>query len=452
MESGTWPDRALLRRLPAAAALGALLLAFPILERKLGGARGGSDVTFLLAFGSALLGLLAAVVRPERSLLPLLSAARETPVRTVVLLANLVVVALLLTNVVGKGGVTLLLGVGGLALLALGLAPAASAGRAISQLVRESAISFATVYLLLGGLEVVLRFHPEKVGGGGGGNPALPRLYAGLATVNADGFRGAEIGRRREEVVRIVMLGDSFTFGQGVADDETYPARVERLLAGRRDGRHYEVLNGGVSGTGMEDHVARLEEKGWALEPDLVTVQFYLNDLLPRVEDAGAGEGAIEDVLFGLRRRSYALFFVADRLRALGRGGDRKPDFVEQLARRLATDPAAWTGFDAAVAALERHRRRRDVPVAVVLFPHPIAPDGAMAEIHRSVAARVRAAGLPVIDLLDAFQELEPGERVVSSIDHHPSVAAHAIAAAEVVAGLEALDLLPPPDAAAAPE
>ena len=66
-------------------------------------------------------------------------------------------------------------------------------------------------------------------------------LYAGAPlSTNGHGFRGREVAHAKPPgVVRIVGLGDSVMFGQGVADDETYLAILEAEL----NARHPERLS-----------------------------------------------------------------------------------------------------------------------------------------------------------------------------------------------------------------
>jgi len=77
---------------------------------------------------------------------------------------------------------------------------------------------------------------------------------------------------------RVLMLGDSFVFGQGVEAEEALPGQLELALAGQGDS--VTVLNGGVVGYSTVQEVAWLERIGATVKPDLVVVAFFLgNDL-----------------------------------------------------------------------------------------------------------------------------------------------------------------------------
>jgi len=91
--------------------------------------------------------------------------------------------------------------------------------------------------------------------------------------IDASGFRIDPLAGKTGS--RVAVLGDSFTFGLGVANGETF---VSRLNAGSDDGRHY--LNLGVPGYSTDQELLLLKKTGNALKPDIVLLVVYLaNDL-----------------------------------------------------------------------------------------------------------------------------------------------------------------------------
>ena len=73
----------------------------------------------------------------------------------------------------------------------------------------------------------------------------------------------------------IVAVGDSLTAGLGVAEEESYPARLENLLVD--SGLRYRVVNAGISGETSSGVLARID---WILKlkPDIVIVETGAND------------------------------------------------------------------------------------------------------------------------------------------------------------------------------
>lgn len=100
-----------------------------------------------------------------------------------------------------------------------------------------------------------------------------------MYSINSLGFRGEELPQQKpERSLRILCLGDSCTYGLMVSADDAYPAVLERLLADRLAPRQVEVINGGVLGYSSLQALILLQEKGFALQPDIVTVGVGFND------------------------------------------------------------------------------------------------------------------------------------------------------------------------------
>jgi hypothetical protein len=72
---------------------------------------------------------------------------------------------------------------------------------------------------------------------------------------------------------RVVVLGDSFTFGAEVSDDETYSHYLASSLP------NTEVLNLGVSGYGHDQMLLYLKEEGVKYHPDVILLGFTYLDI-----------------------------------------------------------------------------------------------------------------------------------------------------------------------------
>lgn len=95
-------------------------------------------------------------------------------------------------------------------------------------------------------------------------------------TTNAQGWRALRDYpyEKRPGVTRIVVLGDSFTFGEQERDEDVWPVQLERQLDAT------EVLNMGVRGYGTDQQLRVLEEEGIKYEPDVVVLGFFLEDII----------------------------------------------------------------------------------------------------------------------------------------------------------------------------
>ncbi len=105
----------------------------------------------------------------------------------------------------------------------------------------------------------------------------LLRTGATRMRTNSLGGRGVEIAEKRPGSLRVLHLGDSFAFGQGVEEHETFGMVAARELATER--MTVETLNFGVPGHGTPQSVALLEQKLLPLQPDVVLLHVFANDL-----------------------------------------------------------------------------------------------------------------------------------------------------------------------------
>jgi lysophospholipase L1-like esterase len=112
--------------------------------------------------------------------------------------------------------------------------------------------------------------------------PGYDGWFAGVPVhINALGFRDTRDYPldKPPGTFRILVLGDSVTFGHGALSDTTYPYLLERRLREWRADINWEVWNLGVPGYNTTQELKYLERIGPRYRPDLVIVGFFENDL-----------------------------------------------------------------------------------------------------------------------------------------------------------------------------
>ncbi len=112
--------------------------------------------------------------------------------------------------------------------------------------------------------------------------PNYDGWFAGVPVkINALGFRDDRdyAIEKSAGTFRILVLGDSVTFGHGTRSDTTYPYLLERRLREWKPEIEWQVWNLGVPGYATSQELAYLERVGTQYRPDLVIVGFYQNDL-----------------------------------------------------------------------------------------------------------------------------------------------------------------------------
>jgi lysophospholipase L1-like esterase len=113
--------------------------------------------------------------------------------------------------------------------------------------------------------------------------PTIPASLEGNPVwelfLNSDGFRNREISREKpSSVFRIICLGDSWTFGVNVDQDQAYPQQLEALLRREYPDRRFEVVNLGVMGYSSFQGLELLKRYAIFLDPDLLISGFGMND------------------------------------------------------------------------------------------------------------------------------------------------------------------------------
>jgi hypothetical protein len=98
--------------------------------------------------------------------------------------------------------------------------------------------------------------------------------------INSLGLRDREYSALKPaNTFRILMLGDSFTEGDGVSSDETFSKLLEVKLRDLQGSQQYEVINAGVGSYSPLLEYLYLKNYGLQLHPDLVILNFDLSDV-----------------------------------------------------------------------------------------------------------------------------------------------------------------------------
>ncbi len=235
--------------------------------------------------------------------------------------------------------------------------------------------------------------------------PGRAWLFEGAPVrTNALGFRGSEWpATRSADTLRVVGVGDSVSFGWGVAEPETFLARLADALAARPELGPVEVRNAAVPGYNAEQEAALVETRLMAFAPDVLLVGYVRNDHEPAVFQSPRGLAAVGE-------RSY---------------------LVELLRRALEPRLLAPRRVAGAFARLARAARAGGASVVVFLYPQEVP--GADPELPRRLCAR---HGFAFVDLAAPFEEhcRARGLRGLSDLalsprDPHPNAEAHALIA-----------------------
>jgi hypothetical protein len=111
--------------------------------------------------------------------------------------------------------------------------------------------------------------------------PSFQRTYQGVRVViNELGLRDRNLEKKQDGELRILLLGDSVTFGWGVPIEATFGRKLESRLASEL-GRPVRTVNTGVGSYNTVQEYAVLRTYADVIEPDVVVLLYIHNDIEP---------------------------------------------------------------------------------------------------------------------------------------------------------------------------
>jgi GDSL-like lipase/acylhydrolase family protein len=260
-------------------------------------------------------------------------------------------------------------------------------------------------------------------------------------------FRERELGPKAAGVTRVVLLGDSFTEGQGVKEADTTARRLEALLRSSGD-RHWEVLNCARRGADFPS-LYKIFEKVLPYEPDVVVHAMVLNDA-ERPPEFDGRRGHLDDWILDRRRllagetsvprsvvSSRLAEFVADRVQTWRIGRETTRWYLDLYA---APNAQGWARTQEAMRQMDHRLRERGGRLLVASWPLLVDLDTyPFAAADQTIARFCTGAGIPRVDLREALSGRSAESLWVHPVDHHPNEIAHRLAAEALAAPVRAL-------------
>lgn len=280
----------------------------------------------------------------------------------------------------------------------------------------------------------------------------------GFLIMNSHNYRDFEYpDKKGEGVFRIVVAGDSFTFGDGVNFDDIYAKKLERYLnyLGNVNRITYQVMNMGIPGRSTPKEVKHIMKAIPEYDPDLVILGYCINDAEDKFalkevldvrkkffyKDFDKGEGW-KATLFD---HSALYRLVAKRIFSTNtyRGQIR---YYRWLYRDEYT---GWQRTQAALSRLGELSRKEELPTVVLIFPllsFGLDKDYPFRDIHKKLHATLKEAGLPYVDLIRRYRGLD--RHLLEAVPYanpHPSDVGHRLAAETLMKYLVNNKLVPTP-------
>lgn len=259
--------------------------------------------------------------------------------------------------------------------------------------------------------------------------------------------RDRAFGPKTPGVKRIIVLGDSFTEGQGVREEDTFVRRIDRDWHADPSAPSMEIFDCGRRG---RDFPALREafDALLALDPDVVLYamvlndpeqskafhdrQEFLNDWI--VDRRSTSQDDDEDVTV---HGSKLWGLVHDRLE-----GARVSRATTQWYLDLYGEPNrdGWTATQRSLAEMDEAMRARGGQLLVATLPLMVRLEDKYPfdAPHAAIAEACTKLGLRCHDVLPAFRGMKTAELWVHAVDLHPNEKAHAVIARDLLPWLRA--------------
>ena len=317
-------------------------------------------------------------------------------------------------------------------------------------------LMLASTMVMVGLAEAAMRL-PAVVKITGGNTPGTRLFkYEDMESCNIDHLRTLHLTKDKDPgTFRIVTLGDSYTWGTAIAKvADIWPYVVERRLA-ELTGLKVEVINLGLSGFTTVNEAEMLRRLGWQFHPDLVLVDFTLNDTLPsgpnfyfELEQWCFKLQPLCPVYSGwLDQHSYLYSHLSSRW-----SGWQMQHFYPEVYGPLFDDSfSGWIDCQAALMQMGQAAREHHAGILLAVFPafRDNLDDASypFKEVHEKVMQAARKAGIEALDLRPSYLQIRSKGRSWWALpcDAHPSVEGQRVAGEAIVAELLRRGLVPLP-------
>jgi lysophospholipase L1-like esterase len=268
--------------------------------------------------------------------------------------------------------------------------------------------------------------------------------------VNSLGLRGAEVTPQPAPGIRrILALGDSQTFGNGLDLSDTWPRQLEQALERARADR-WEVLNAGIPGTDTWQHEVLLRRLLTATHPHAVVLGLYVNDVVPRHDPRHIAASTLTNTwrkrLVYLLKRSavvtWSYYFLLPWYARQARGSDPAEDPVLSGKNDARTE-RGWTQVEHSLAAMKDLCDARGVGFLLAILPRrdQVAGQHPGRAYNERALEIAKAHGIPALDLLPSLSAEYRVQRDELFIpwDGHNTGMANQVIAARLAEQLETL-------------
>lgn len=253
---------------------------------------------------------------------------------------------------------------------------------------------------------------------------------------NLEGYRDYNHNlQKTNNTFRIEVLGDSFTYGLGVyKTEDTSPKVLEKVLNKNEEGIIYEVFNFGRPSHGTEDELNTLKDYGLKYKPDLVIINFNINDIeFEGYNDPNVIKRKVDEMRVSLRNKNgefpHFYYFILKNL-------------AEEWCRHA---PPPQCGYLSHIKGLYKNENwgkeknllkeikilgeKNDFKMVIVIFPLMVPDEYRLKELYNKIKKGLEQEKFAVLNLYEYYQDYDFESIRVNYWDYHPNEKGQEIAA-----------------------
>ncbi len=261
--------------------------------------------------------------------------------------------------------------------------------------------------------------------------------------LNSLGFREKEpLPKKPQGTYRIVVIGDSFTFGQGIPEQDRFSNLIQKNL--KSVNREFEVLNFGWVGVDTVRETGFLTKVLKSYEPDYILLQWFVNDVMDdehlQTIPSRWALSPSRTLHRYLNYHSGLYYLMNEQVHAIQMNFGLAKQYDEYYRRtwKNANSEDSLKYKNALKEFIDKSHEA-NVPVGIVLFPKllPNLGEGYPYQyVHDLVLQVCEEKAVTCLDLLDSLSTYSRPDTYtrlhVNRFDTHPSAMVNQVAADQI--------------------
>jgi len=284
-------------------------------------------------------------------------------------------------------------------------------------------------------------------------------------TINSFGFRGRNFTKEKpRNTVRIMLLGDSFTYGVGVDNEQTLAWQMEEMLKKKNPEKEYEVINAGRTGAYLESEISLFKQYAEQFHPDILILAYCYNDIADivyfdlyqsKLYELSWNEGEVDNNRFinwvsqKARGSSFYNFLLekkAERIAQREFKFSRNRAGILQIAKKIepikkGEDKYIETAvkmYEEQLVEFRDYLAKKDIKFMLIIFPVRLKDEEIKRPFHRELYNFAVKNGISALDLRESWlADKSDIYLLFLKLDEHPNGEAFRITAEELIKKLE---------------